>query len=318
MDEYVVAFIVARLSSSRLPNKHLKKIGNKRLIDWTIENVKKSKYIDKIVIATTDDKENENLFDVAKGHNVDIYFYKGDINDVVGRLTEAANVYNADVPILISGDCPLIYAKSLDKLIHKIKQNSKLDNVCFCNKNGKSAIHEGMIVYRKKCWELANKLSDKPNLREHQFPIIGLKPELFNTDCVFDEDIFYKIKHRISVDTLADLEFMNQIYDELINMGKSFNLLNVVYMLLDKPELMEINKNVHQMKIDEKQKKSLFIVKHEDNLEIFFKLAYELTKQGIGVMFLIEDDNLKNVIEKSGFCSNQDVNKKKYDIIIEG
>jgi len=90
MSENIVAFIVARLSSSRLHRKQLKRIGDKRLIDWTIENVKKSKFVNKIVIATTNDDENRELIDVAKELNVDIFLYNGYINDVVGRLSQAA------------------------------------------------------------------------------------------------------------------------------------------------------------------------------------------------------------------------------------
>ncbi len=69
-DMNITAFIVARLSSSRLPKKQLKKIGNKRLIDWTIENVKKSRYVDKIVIATTDDEENRPFVDRSEERRV--------------------------------------------------------------------------------------------------------------------------------------------------------------------------------------------------------------------------------------------------------
>ncbi|GMT43752.1 MAG: hypothetical protein IEMM0003_0571 [bacterium] len=317
-DMNITASIVARLSSSRLPKKQLKKIGNKRLIDWTIENVKKSRYVDKIVIATTDDEENRPFVDVAKELGVDIFLYDGDINDVVGRLTQAAVEFDADIPILISGDCPLIWAESMDKLIEKILEDSELDAVDFCFKNGKFVIHEGMSVYRKKCWLLADELSDKPNLREHQFPIIGLKPELFKTDCIHDDDLFYRIKHRVSVDTLADLEFMRAVYQKLVGMKKEFDMPDVVELLLKKPQLMQINKDVHQIKINEKQKKALFVVKGLENLELFFDFAYELTKKGVGVRFLVENDESKDIVENKGFnVADGDTKREKFNFVIE-
>ncbi len=316
MSENIAAFVVARLSSSRLHRKQLKEIGDKRLIDWTIENVKMSKFVNKIVIATTNDDENRTLIDVAKELNVDIFLYDGDINDVVGRLTKAAEKFNADIPILISGDCPLIWAESMDKLIEKIMKNRELDYVKFCLNNGKQVIHEGIGVYRKKCWELADKISDKPNLREHQFPIIGLRPELFKTDCICDDDLFYRIKHRVSVDTLADLEFMRRVYEELRSQNKPFNMPNVVELLLSEPQLMNINKDVHQIKIDEKQKKALFIVEKEGNLELFFDMAYDLTKKSIGVRFFSEDKNLRRKIKEKGFGLVQKNNAQMFDFVI--
>lgn len=317
MAENVVAFIVARLSSSRLPKKQLKNIGDKRIIDWTIENVKKSKFVNRIVIATTNELENIPLVDVAKEHNIDTFLYEGDINDVVGRLNRAAIKYNVDVPILISGDCPLIWAKSLDKLIEKALGDKDADAVDFCKKNSRCAIHEGMCVYRKKCWELADKISNKPNLREHQFPIIGLKPEMFKTGCVIDDDIFYKIKHRMSVDTLADLEFMNVVYDKLKEQNKKFNMPNVAKLLSEKPELMDINRDVHQITIDEKQRKALFVVKNRENLDIFFKMAYELTKNGVGARFFAEDEDIMEIIDKKGFGMVNEIDKNGFNFAIE-
>ena len=316
MKENVVAFIVARLSSSRLPKKQLKKIGSKRLIDWTIENVKKSRLVDKIVIATTDEKENKELIGVAEKHSIDIFLYKGDINDVVGRLTKAADRYEADIPILISGDCPLIYPESLDKLIEKALSDKDVDYVGFCKQKERPAVHEGMGVYRRKCWELSDKISDKPNLREHQFPVVGMYPELFRTDCIEDDEIFYKFKHRLSVDTLADLKFMNTLYDELNKEGKEFNLKNVVLLLEEKPEIMDINRDVHQMKIDEKAKKALFVANGEDNLELFFDLAYDLTKRGIGVRFFSNSKSITKIVNEKGFGIVEKIDEQKYDFKI--
>ena len=317
MTENIAAFIVARLSSSRLPGKQLKTIGNKRLIDWTIENVKKSRYINRIVIATTDEEGNRPLIDVADEHNIDVFLYKGNIDNVVGRLAQAANRFDADIPILISGDCPLIWAQSLDRLIEKALADKNLDAVEFCMKNGKPVIHEGMSVYRKKCWLLADKLSNKPNLREHHFPIVGLKPELFKTECIYDDDLFYRIKHRVSVDTMADLEFIRKVYEELRARNKAFNMPNFVELLLEKPELMLINKNVHQIGLNEKQKRALFIVKDKRNLELFFDLANELTKKGVGVRFLTEDEHLRAKIEEKGFGIAEKITGMKFDFKVE-
>jgi len=318
MGERVVVFIVARLSSSRLPKKQLKRIGNRRLLDWTIDNVKKSRYVDDIVIATTQEEDNKPLIDIAKEQGIDVFLYDGDINDVVGRLTKAAQVYKADISILISGDCPLIWSPSLDKLIEKILSDKDLDFVGFCPKDKKSVIHEGMGVFRRKCWELADKLSDKPNLREHQFPIVGLRPDLFKADCVYDDEIFYKVKHRVSVDTLADLEFMNTVYNELEKKGKEFNMPNLVSLLLEKPYLMDINRDVHQIQLEEKQRKALILVKRQENLELLFDLAYFLTKKGVGVRFFSENRGILKLVDNKGFGVVEEPKVKDFDLEIEG
>ncbi len=317
--EKVIAFVVVRLSSLRLPRKQLRMIGDRRLIDWTIRGIKQSKYVNRIVIATTDEPESKELEEVAAEHGVEVFFYDGDVNDVVGRLNTAASFYNCEVCLLISGDCPLVWAPSLDKLVCKILHDERLDMVGFCLKDGKPPIHEGMSVYRRRCWRLADGLSDTTNLREHHFPIVKLKPELFNVGCVLDDDLFYRVKHRVSVDTVADLEFMNAVYMELRQSGKEFNMPNLVELLIEKPELMNINRDVHQMGLYERQKRALFKVRGLDNLNLLLGMAYELTKKGVGVRFMVRDDKAREMINNRGFGTlDAEVVESEFDILISG
>ena len=52
----ILAVIPARGGSTRLPKKNLKMLLGKPLIVWTIEDAKKSKYLDKIIVSTDDDE----------------------------------------------------------------------------------------------------------------------------------------------------------------------------------------------------------------------------------------------------------------------
>ena len=49
----MLCIIQARMSSKRLPGKVLMKIQGKTLIERVIERVSKSKYVTKIIVATT-------------------------------------------------------------------------------------------------------------------------------------------------------------------------------------------------------------------------------------------------------------------------
>ncbi len=62
----IIATIEARLNSKRLPRKHLLKINNKFLIEILINRLKKIKNIDKIVLATTTNKADDELEKIAK------------------------------------------------------------------------------------------------------------------------------------------------------------------------------------------------------------------------------------------------------------
>ena len=58
--------IEVRSTSSRLPNKHFYKINNKPILELMINRVKKIKGIDKIILATTKNKEDDKICKLAK------------------------------------------------------------------------------------------------------------------------------------------------------------------------------------------------------------------------------------------------------------
>ena len=60
------AIIQARCESTRFPNKILSKINNKTIIELLIERIKKSKLLDVIIVATSNDKSNQQLIKILK------------------------------------------------------------------------------------------------------------------------------------------------------------------------------------------------------------------------------------------------------------
>ena len=62
----VVATIEARMSSSRLPGKVLKKIGKFPSLELQVKRMRKSIFIDEIVIATTKNKADDSIENFCK------------------------------------------------------------------------------------------------------------------------------------------------------------------------------------------------------------------------------------------------------------
>ena len=61
MKKNIHVIVQARLESSRLPNKVLKTINKKTIIKTLLDRLKKSKLIDKIILAIPDNQINLNL-----------------------------------------------------------------------------------------------------------------------------------------------------------------------------------------------------------------------------------------------------------------
>lgn len=112
------AIIQARMQSTRLPGKILFPLpfnSNDALITWPINRLKKSKFIDKIIIATSKNKENEILNKIAEDNK--IFFYSGSEENVLSRFVEASNIHELDVVVRITADNPIIDENLIDELI---------------------------------------------------------------------------------------------------------------------------------------------------------------------------------------------------------
>ena len=304
-----VAFVPVRLTSTRLPEKHLKFIGDRTLFSWVISRLKACRNLDEIVVCVPDEPESEKLKPLCDKEGVELFIYEGDVNDVVGRLTTAAKRYNADICVLASGDCPLLSPSTIDMLVGFLKEHPDVDIAYIEPLDRKPPIHEGISVARRHVWELADRYSDTPELREHQFPVLGVYPEKFahlKRAGLRDKEIFYRLKHRISVDTPRDLEFMNECYRRLKEKGKEFTLENVIELLQENPDLMKINAHVHQKGLHEKSYKVLFVVSAVGdygygNLVRSLEIADRLVSMGVGVRFLVFDHGAKRMCEERAF-----------------
>ena len=246
----------------RLPAKHLRPIGDRPMLQWVVDRLRNSRELDEIVLATVAEPENRPFTGCLQLKNgMACFWYEGEVDHVTTRLRRAAEAFDADVCVLVSGDCPLIHATAIDQLIRSLKDSPDADTVRFLpDTHGQPAALQGIITSRKKAWQRADDLADRPELKEHQFPVIGMRPELFKSVNVTLPESICMPHHRLSVDTLADLAFMNALHADLDKRGLPFDLPHVVGLLKDRPELKAINAHVHQCRLVEDKKKVLFVV----------------------------------------------------------
>ena len=115
------AIIQARQTSSRLPDKVLKKIGNLTVIELIIKRLSKLKTLDKIIVAIPENKKNQKLQNLLVKKKISIF--KGSENNVLDRYYKAAKHYKIDVIVRITDDCPLIDIRLIKKGLNIMKKN---------------------------------------------------------------------------------------------------------------------------------------------------------------------------------------------------
>jgi len=252
----VIAIIVARLTSSRLPKKHLRNIAGYPLIYHVIERIKECSLIDKIVIATGPEEENKELADYALSLGVDTFFHDN-VNDVTGRIAKAGQYFKADYMVTVSGDCALVDPPFIDEGVKLLTQKGA--DYLFVDHSKHDCLHEGIGFYTLKTWEKLDELSTTWFHKEHPGSVLKDHLDLFSGVEIIPDKDFQRHDFRMSVDTQADLDFMNEIYSELYPEEGIVNLHDVVALIDKKPWLKKLNGHVHQKGLTEKSKTFLFI-----------------------------------------------------------
>lgn len=113
----ILAIVQARMGSTRLPGKVLKDINGKPLIEILLHRLSLSKKIDKIILATSKNSEDNLLTEIVQQLGFDVY--RGSEQDVLDRYYQASIKYNPKVIIRVTGDCPIIDSKLVDSVIYK-------------------------------------------------------------------------------------------------------------------------------------------------------------------------------------------------------
>ena len=119
----IVGIIPARFASSRLMGKPLATISGKPMIQHTYLSAKKSKLMDKVVIAVDDDK----VYRVVKDFGAEVYMTPKTCTSGSDRVAIVAEqIPDAQIIVNIQGDEPFIKGKMIDQAIEPLLFDRKV------------------------------------------------------------------------------------------------------------------------------------------------------------------------------------------------
>ena len=252
----VIAIIQARLGSTRLPGKVLKKILGKPMLERMIERLKRSKTIDKIVIATTDNPEDKKVADLAKKIGID--YYQGSENDVLDRYYRAAKKFKTgDIIVRLTGDCPLMDSRVVDQVVNFYKKNKKKFD--YVSNVRPPTFPDGMDmeVFSFESLERAWQNAELQSEREHVTAYIYKHPEIFRIGNLHYKKDFSNL--RLTVDNKEDLMLVRKIFQILYKKNNNFTLEDILELSENQPAIFLINRHIQRnegyFKSLEKEKK---------------------------------------------------------------
>jgi spore coat polysaccharide biosynthesis protein SpsF (cytidylyltransferase family) len=248
MEKITGIIIQARISSTRLPRKVIEKIEGKTVLEHVIERVKKINIDKKVILATTQKKEDDILEEI--GRKAGILVYRGSEDDVLDRFYQAAVIFEVDPIVRITADCPLLDSEITERVIDLFFKN-EYDYVSNTNPpTFPDGLDVGVFSFRalKEAWENAKLSSD----REHVVTYITKNPKIFKIgNLAYDKDISHI---RLTLDEEKDLVLIKKVYERLYNKNPFFGLKEIIELFESEPDLIKINSSIER---NEGYKKSL-------------------------------------------------------------
>lgn len=113
-----VVIIPSRFQSSRFAGKPLAPILGKPMIQWVYEGVRQARLVDRILIATDD----ERIFEAARGFGAEVVMTEAKHRSGTDRVAEVAASVETSLVVNVQGDEPLVDGDMLDFLIQVLEE----------------------------------------------------------------------------------------------------------------------------------------------------------------------------------------------------
>ena len=117
--------VAARTGSSRLPRKALLPLGEYPMILFLLERIRATREASKVILATTTLPEDDELTRVVGDAGFPVF--RGTNEDVVARYVDAAQAYDLDYVVRVTGDCPFVDAETMDYCLISARQRIPFD-----------------------------------------------------------------------------------------------------------------------------------------------------------------------------------------------
>ena len=234
----IAILITARLKSTRLPRKVTKEIKGRPMIGHMIDRLKLAQKPEQIILCTSTVNEDDPLVEIAAHESIECF--RGDPEDVLLRLTEAAEKFAVDTILNCTADNPFVDPEYIDRLLdlhltqgYDFTRSAGLPLGTAAYAVSRAAMKTACALKVETNTEIWGPLfTDTGKFRCGMLTVTDPKvnwPDL-----------------RLTVDTPADFELVTKVFDEFYQPDRTFSLSEIVALCRRRPDLVAINSGVQQ------------------------------------------------------------------------
>ena len=197
----VMAFLQARMGSTRLPGKVLMLIQGKSILERAISRLRAVPEVAGVAVLTTQLPQDDCI--VEEAQRLGALVYRGAELDVLRRFQEASQTFKPGIIIRATADNPLIDIGSVSRIVQELRMR-RLD---YCMEVD---LPYGAATAACTAEALArtHEMATDPRHREHVTLHIKEHPEEFRISFVQAPESLRYPQVRVTVDTPDDIAFM--------------------------------------------------------------------------------------------------------------
>jgi len=233
-----IIIIQARMGSSRLSGKILKRLGSTDSLTYVTERCRKIEGIAEVIVATSTLPQDDAVEAWCVAHNT--AYYRGSEDDVLDRYIQCAERYHPDYIMRVTSDCPFVDYEVASEMVALMKENP-VDIIDLASDLPRGLAVE-IISY--KALQYIDKHGRKQRHREHvTYYAYEHKDQFTRVDYIAPIDRHYP-NLRITLDTEEDYALLCNVADHFSAIDVSS--LDVIQYLLDHPEVAKLNAHIEQ------------------------------------------------------------------------
>jgi spore coat polysaccharide biosynthesis protein SpsF len=249
MNKKIDVIVEVRMGSTRLPEKVLLPAAGKPLLQHMIERLHKIPEASSIIMATTLNKADDCLVGLAEQWGVDCY--RGDEDDVLGRVIGTAEYFGTDIIVEITGDNPLVDPDLSSQVIrayleHEYDIDYAANDAGPTYPVGTFPIGVNTRVFSTAFLKSIGELTDDPVDREHVVNYVMKRMDQFKILNLSAEGAFSRNDLRWTLDTPSDYHLIKAVFDQLYPANPDFRTLDIIEFMDANPEIRDLNKSVVQ------------------------------------------------------------------------
>ena len=232
----VVALVSARMASSRYPGKALVPLAGRPLLAVLLERVASARGVDSVVLATSNNRENDVLTRVAAEGGFGVF--RGDEDDVLRRHVDAAHALGAVHVVRVTGDNPLTDIETLEHLV-ALHLGGGADYTYVPG----DALLMGILpeVVSTAALERSWHRGEARHRSELVTLYIKEHPDEFRIRTSDLPEGLYRPQYRLTVDEAEDVALMQGLFERTAAPGKIVSTREAIAILDREPELARIN-----------------------------------------------------------------------------